>query len=93
MKAYSYVRFSSSQQAKGTSLERQTNAATEYAKRRDWELDTQTTFHDLGVSAFRGSHEGGAFGQFLSAVEQGLITTTCALLVESLDRLGRDELG
>lgn len=93
MKAYSYVRFSSSQQAKGTSLERQTKAATEYAKRRGWELDTQTTFHDLGVSAFRGGHEDGAFGQFLSAVEQGLITTPCALLVESLDRLGRDELG
>lgn len=93
MKAYSYVRFSSAQQAKGTSLERQTKAAIKYAKFRNWELDTTTTFQDLGVSAFHGNHDGGAFGEFLQALQEGLITTPCALIVESIDRLGRDELG
>lgn len=54
MKAYSYIRFSSAQQSKGTSLERQSQQAFEYAQAHGWDLDTQATFQDLGVSAFRG---------------------------------------
>jgi DNA invertase Pin-like site-specific DNA recombinase len=55
-KAYSYVRFSTPDQAKGDSYRRQTEAASEYAHANNLELDTELTFTDLGVSAFRGAN-------------------------------------
>src|ERR1700758_3473375 len=51
-RAYSYIRFSSPEQAKGDSLRRQTEAAEAYAKERGLSLDSSLTFRDLGISAF-----------------------------------------
>ncbi|HWX07267.1 MAG TPA: hypothetical protein VN065_15685, partial [Bradyrhizobium sp.] len=48
-RAYSYVRFSTPDQAKGDSYRRQTEAANEYARRHGLVLDTELTFTDLGV--------------------------------------------
>ncbi len=50
--AYSYIRFSHPQQAKGDSLRRQAEAAAEWCRRSGAALDTMTTLHDLGKSAY-----------------------------------------
>jgi DNA invertase Pin-like site-specific DNA recombinase len=89
-RAYSYVRFSTPDQAKGDSYRRQTEAANEYARRHGLVLDTELTFTDLGVSAFRGANaKTGALGVFLEAVKDGTIAPGSHLLIENLDRLTR----
>jgi DNA invertase Pin-like site-specific DNA recombinase len=89
-KAYSYLRFSTPEQAQGDSFRRQTSLAQEYAARRGLDLDDKLTFADLGVSAFRGKNaEGGQLGAFLAAVQAGKVEPGSYLLVESLDRISR----
>ena len=91
-KAYSYIRFSSKAQERGSSVERQTAATVEFAKRHGLDLQ-DTTFRDLGVSAFRGKHARmGALRAFVEAVEEGKIEKGSWLLVESLDRISREQL-
>jgi DNA invertase Pin-like site-specific DNA recombinase len=88
--AYSYVRFSTPEQAKGDSFARQIGLARNYAERHGLTLDETLTFHDLGVSAFRGRNaETGRLGEFLEAVQGGLVPSGSFLLVESLDRISR----
>jgi DNA invertase Pin-like site-specific DNA recombinase len=90
--AYSYLRFSTPEQAKGDSLRRQAALAEAYAKRHGLTLDTELNLKDLGVSAFRGDNVGtGALGAFLKAVGEGLVPRGSLLLVESLDRISRKE--
>jgi DNA invertase Pin-like site-specific DNA recombinase len=92
-KAYSYVRFSTPDQAKGDSYRRQTEAANEYARANNLELDSELTFADLGVSAFRGANaKTGALSVFLDAVKDGTIAPGSYLLVENLDRLTRADV-
>jgi DNA invertase Pin-like site-specific DNA recombinase len=68
-KAYSYVRFSTPEQASGDSLRRQTEAARAYAAKHNLELDEELKFYDRGVSAFRGRNvKEGALAAFLEAV-------------------------
>jgi len=89
-KAYSYVRFSTPEQAKGDSLRRQTQLAEAYALTHGLELDTELNMRDLGVSAFRGANmEQGALGAFLTAAQTGVVEAGSYLLVESLDRVSR----
>jgi DNA invertase Pin-like site-specific DNA recombinase len=89
-RCFSYVRFSSGQQAEGHSRERQIAAAARWAKLNGLELDTDLTFEDLGVSAFRGANaDVGALGAFVRAAESGLVPAGSFLLVENLDRLSR----
>jgi DNA invertase Pin-like site-specific DNA recombinase len=90
-KAYSYIRFSTPDQKKGDSLRRQLELSERYAKAHDLDLDEKLSFRDLGVSAFDSSNleSGGKLGEFLIAVEAGLVATGSYLLVESLDRLSR----
>ncbi|MGI4653595.1 recombinase family protein [Klebsiella pneumoniae] len=86
-KLYSYIRWSSAQQTAGTSLERQTAAAREYAKAHDLEF---VEILDAGVSAFRGKNAtDGALAEFIAAVENGAIPPDSWLYVENLDRLSR----
>jgi DNA invertase Pin-like site-specific DNA recombinase len=88
-KAYSYIRFSTPEQAAGHSLERQTAAARDYATRQGLELDEEL-FQDRGMSAFKGRNkQQGALGAFLTAVEEGRVARGSYLLVESLDRISR----
>jgi len=90
-KAYSYIRFSSKEQAKGDSLERQTEAAKEYAQANGLVLDTSLNMHDLGISAFKGKHKTkGALGNFLRLVEAGKIEKGSILIIENFDRLSRE---
>lgn len=91
-KAYSYLRFSTAEQSQGDSLRRQTRMAEEYASRNGLELDTQLTFKDLGVSAFHGKNaRKGALGAFLEAIDKGIVPEGSLLLVESLDRMSRQD--
>jgi DNA invertase Pin-like site-specific DNA recombinase len=94
--AYSYIRFSTREQGKGDSKRRQTEAAADWCARNGATLDTSTTFHDLGRSAFTGSHRSNpdrnALAAFLKMVEQGKIARGSYLLVESLDRLTREHI-
>jgi DNA invertase Pin-like site-specific DNA recombinase len=91
-RVYSYLRFSSPQQAKGNSIARQTEYAKEWAAKRGLELDESLTMRDEGISAFRSTHiKRGALGVFLEAVEQEMVPQGSVLIVESLDRLSRAE--
>lgn len=95
-KAYSYIRFSSPEQAKGDSYRRQRAAALDYCAENGLELaDTKEyRFFDSGRSAYTGKHIGdeGEFGRFLTLVNDGAIKPGSVLLVESLDRLSRDKV-
>lgn len=92
-RAFSYLRFSTPEQAKGDSSRRQAALAADYAARHGLDLDDSLTFHDLGVSAFRGRNaKKGALRKFLEAVEEGIVEAGSYLLVESLDRISRDEI-
>ncbi|WP_426115956.1 recombinase family protein [Massilia sp. PWRC2] len=91
--AYSYIRFSTSEQKKGDSLRRQTELSESYATKHGLTLDNSLHMHDLGLSAFdRSNIIRGALGEFLKAVERGRIAPGSFLLVESLDRLSRDKV-
>jgi DNA invertase Pin-like site-specific DNA recombinase len=88
--AYSYVRFSTPDQLKGNSLERQLKHSEKYAADHGLELDTSLNLRDLGLSAYHKVNvEKGALGVFLQAVSDGRIRPGSHLLVESLDRLSR----
>lgn len=90
MKAFSYLRFSTPEQSKGDSFRRQFAMAQQWCLQNGYELDTSLTFHDLGISAFRGSNaETGKLADFLEAVKVGLVPEGSVLLVEALDRLSR----
>ncbi len=90
--AFSYVRFSSTRQSHGHSLERQLELARQYAIENGLMLD-DLSFQDLGVSAFCGKNKTeGALGAFLKATESGRVPKGSWLLVESLDRLSREEV-
>lgn len=91
--AYSYIRMSSKRQIKGDSLRRQLELSKQYAERHGLRLDEETTFADKGVSAWTGANlTEGAFGQFLDAAKQGKIKAGSYLLVESLDRISRQQV-
>lgn len=78
---------------KGDSLRRQTQASVEYAAKHGLRIDTTLHLQDLGVSAFRGKNAiEGALAGFLIAVQSGKVVPGATLLVESLDRLSRDQI-
>jgi DNA invertase Pin-like site-specific DNA recombinase len=94
--AYSYVRFSTPEQSRGDSLRRQTEAAQAWCDRHDARLDSSTTLHDLGKSAFKGVHrtnpDRNALAGFLKLVEDGKVARGSFLILESLDRLTREDI-
>lgn len=53
----------------------------------------QETYQDLGKSAYKGEHLKNELGLFLSAVKSGVIAKGSILVVYSLDRLSRLEIG
>jgi DNA invertase Pin-like site-specific DNA recombinase len=94
--AFSYVRFSHPEQAKGDSVKRQTEAAETWCTKHGVALDKTITLHDLGKSAFTGEHRKNAdrhaLAAFLRLVEQGKVPRGSYLIVEALDRLTREDL-
>lgn len=92
-KAYSYVRWSTPQQAKGDSLHRQLEKARAYAKEHGLDLDEALSarFRDEGVTAYdRRNVLKGALGDFLRALQEGIVERGSYLIVESLDRISRE---
>ncbi|MDH4656024.1 recombinase family protein [Pseudomonas sp. BN606] len=94
--AYSYIRFSSPEQARGDSYRRQREAAEAYCKENGLELAAakEYKFFDAGRSAYKGKHvdDTGELKRFLGYVEDGTIKPGSYLLVESLDRLSREKV-
>ena len=83
---------SSDAQLSGDSLRRQVERSNAYAKSNQLDLDEQFKLQDIGVSAFDGSNVlSGQLGLFLKAVADGRIPKGSFLLVESLDRLSRED--
>jgi len=92
-KCYSYCRFSTPEQSQGDSLRRQLEYANTFADKRGLRLDDTLSLRDLGLSGFRGDNRTkGALGQFLRHVAAGRIARGSILIVESLDRLSRQEI-
>ncbi len=92
--AYSYQRFSSPEQGKGDSLRRQDEALRAFLTRHSLRLDESLRMVDAGVSGFKGKHRDDttALGHFLSLVQSGRVPRGSYLIVESLDRLSREEV-
>lgn len=90
--AISYKRFSSPRQAKGDSLRRQTDLAEEYCRHHDLKLID--TYLDHGLSGFTGENlsDRGSLRALLGAAKAGRFKSNMHLIVESLDRLTRQEI-
>jgi DNA invertase Pin-like site-specific DNA recombinase len=87
--AYSYIRFSTPEQAKGDSYRRQMSRTQEFCQKHDL-IISGTRFEDLGVSGWTGKNmERGALGDFLEAVKAGKIPKGSILIVENFDRFSR----
>lgn len=90
MLCYSYVRFSTPDQAKGDSYRRQMEFASNYCKLHNLTLVEDLSFKDLGVSAYKGNNlKNGALGKFLELVVSGQTPSGSTLVIESFDRLSR----
>lgn len=91
VRAYSYIRMSTPEQLKGDSVRRQQKATDDYVREMGWKLTD--IIQDHGVSAFKGKNsEFGALSDFLRLAEDGLVDEGSFLIVESLDRLTRQNV-
>lgn len=92
---YPYIRFSSEQQSKGSSLDRQFNSISDYAKANGYTINNSLKLQDLGLSAYKADHiKKGSLGKFLLAIEAGEIEQdgTAYLCIEEIDRLSRQSI-
>lgn len=94
--AYVYSRFSSVKQEQGHSLKRQRDLAQRWLEANATALnlveDTSLNLTDSGLSGYAGTHRTkGALGVLERMIEDGAIDKGSYLLVESLDRLSRQE--
>lgn len=89
--AISYSRFSSKEQSKGDSLRRQLEATQAYCERMGLILLDQ--YADKGISAFHGANaDEGALNEIIQLAKSGSIPKGTVLIVESLDRISRQEI-
>ena len=92
-RVYSYLRFSTPEQAKGDSERRQEEGARAYADKIGMPFDETLRMTDRGLSGYHGAHrKKGTLGRFLKAVDSGEVPKGSILVVENLDRLGREEV-
>lgn len=94
--AFSYARFSSLKQQHGRSQARQIEACQLYCTTHGLHLaeGDDYRFLDAGVSGWKGDHvaENGQLARFISLVKDGTIKPGSVLIVESLDRLSREQV-
>lgn len=91
-RAYSYIRMSTLEQLKGISLRRQLAKSKAYCEKHGLILDETFKLQDIGLSAYNGENvEKGALACFLEALRMGKIPKGSVLVVESLDRLSREQ--
>lgn len=93
---YKYIRFSSIQQAKGSSFARQNERLEKYAAENGFEVDDSLDLKDFAKSGFHGINKevDQGLGRFMLAIEKGLIPTdgSAYLAVEQFDRLSREDI-
>jgi DNA invertase Pin-like site-specific DNA recombinase len=89
--AYSYLRFSSPDQADGDSARRQNTLRDRWLQQHT-DVRLAEPMKDEGSSAYHGHHlkEGHPLAKFLRDVERGRIPGGSFLIVEALDRLSRE---
>lgn len=89
--AWIYARFSSLEQSKGHSLERQLEQGREFIARMGWEHSLDREIKDEGKSAFHGANraEGSALHEFEQKARAGHFSNGAVLVVENVDRLTR----
>ncbi|WP_299726083.1 recombinase family protein [uncultured Endozoicomonas sp.] len=89
MKAYSYLRISTPEQAKGSGIARQLQQTETYCTEKG--LNLIESLQDVGLSGYhkKNLQSTAALGSFLEAIQSGKVQTPCALVVESLDRISR----
>ena len=64
LEAFLYARWSTHEQGKGTTLERQRSATEAFARRQGWQI--ADAFHDEGISAWTGANlETGRLAKFV----------------------------
>lgn len=87
--AYIYARFSTMEQAKGHSLERQIMLGKAFVEQNGWRLEE--TFNDEGKSAFHGANreDGSTLFAFEKRASEGDFKQGAVLVVENIDRLSR----
>ena len=86
--AYISVRFSTPQQEKGDSKDRQLRDCRAFCERNGWEVEE--VIEDLGRSAWTGANLSvGNLGKFAERVRAGEVPPGSILVVEKLDRLSR----
>ena len=90
--AYSYSRYSTPEQSKGDSIRRQTSLLEGWLKRHPEHTIDDTLRMDKGKSGWRGANLQGALGEFLKDIEHDKIREGSILVVESLDRLSRQQV-
>src|SRR5688500_10462942 len=91
VRVYSYIRFSTPEQALGDSERRQLDKARAWAEKHGNEFDDSLRIADRGRSAYKGDHrKKGALGEFLERVRTGEVTPGSILVVEDIDRLSRE---
>jgi DNA invertase Pin-like site-specific DNA recombinase len=93
VRVFSYLRFSTPEQSQGDSERRQIDAARKWAKRMGYTLEESRCYADKGLSGYHGHHRTKAKGglrKFLRLVEAGEVPQGSILVVENIDRLGRE---
>lgn len=91
MHAYIYARFSTLEQAKGSSLERQIADCRALCEEHQWDWSPDRELRDEGRSAFDGTNraEGSALAAFEQDAVEGTLPPNTVLVVERLDRISR----
>ncbi|MHA6689294.1 recombinase family protein [Devosia sp. A449] len=88
MKAIIYARWSSLEQSKGSSLERQMDICERFCLEQGWEVIDR--LRDEGKSAYTGANlSEGELGTLTKRVENDLLREPTVLVVEQLDRISR----
>ncbi|MGV8862404.1 MAG: recombinase family protein [Pseudomonas sp.] len=89
--AYAYVRYSSTVQSSGDSVDRQISPLKAFEK--DTGVEIVETIIDEGVSSFRGDNASrGKFKEILARIDRGVIRRGDYLVVESIDRITRQRV-
>lgn len=88
MKAVIYARWSSLEQGRGSSLERQMDLCEQFCAEQGW--DVIDRLRDEGKSAYTGANlQDGKLAEFTKRVENQLLPDDVVLVVEQLDRISR----
>lgn len=88
-KAISYVRFSSGSQASGSTLLRQQEKINAWLENNPNVFLSNLSREDLGRSGYTGENLKHGLGDIIAAIEEGKIRSGDFLLIEAIDRFGR----